>query len=182
MGVHPVLLVLQAAPLPGVQEQRVPELRSDRQPNHLALLQRAHQPASTARPPAVPCRALRATKEMINPCLTHLHAISLCLRATKEMMQPCLIHLHAISLCSAAHQVARLDPAVRVGDCIDVPLLQQRRAKVTQPCPGIHCNSTKSTQGPRNSDRTRWTMDHGPWTIGPWTAVAHARASRGRPT
>ena len=39
-------------------------------------------------------------KEMMQPCLIHLHVVSLVLlhpsSSTKEMMQPCLIHLHVI--------------------------------------------------------------------------------------
>ena len=34
---------------------------------------------------------------MINPCLIHLHAISL-VSLTKEMINPCPIYLHVISL------------------------------------------------------------------------------------
>ena len=49
-------------------------------------------------------------KEMMQPCLIHLHVVSLVLlhpsSSTKEMMRPCLIHLRIISL------VAPLNPSL----------------------------------------------------------------------
>ena len=63
-------------------------------PQSVLLISSAEAPHSTE-----PCR----TKEITQPCLLHLHAISLVPHGTEpcrteEMMQPWLLHLQAISL------------------------------------------------------------------------------------